>query len=34
MFLRWCSASSQSWRRLSQNRFHATSMDSALGLDR
>jgi len=33
MFLRvWFSASSQSWRRSSQDRFQATSMDSALKL--
>jgi len=30
MFLRWFSPSSQSWRRPSQGRFQATSMDSAL----
>jgi len=29
MFLRWFSASSQSWRRSSEDRFQATSMDSA-----
>jgi len=29
MFLRWFSASSQSWRRPSQDRFQTTSMDSA-----
>jgi len=29
MFLRWFSASSQSWRRPSQDRFQATFMDSA-----
>jgi len=35
MFLRtsWFSASSPSWRRPSQDRFQATSMDSALNVN-